>query len=381
MSGRKGVVGCLLPLSGPFAIYGEEVLNGIQLGMEMFGEPGLSPVVELVIRDTEGEPEKALAGLIDMVHDEQVMAIIGPLSSRTASPVAKKAQGLGVPIITLTQKEGVTDEGEMVFRNFLTPSREVKRLVDMTIYEMGIKRFAILYPDNSYGVVFMNLFWDRLDEMGGVVTAVESYKPDQTDFASQINKMIGLYYPRPESLVQKLREMRHPEEEECRIFSEKPEPIIDFDAVFIPDNFDRVAMIAPQLVYYDVIYVLLMGTSLWQSPQLIEMAGDYVQGAVISSGFFERSGEPGVGAFSRDYKANFDSDPGLLAGTGYDTIRLLKKVMAGEDIRTRKDIQRALLVCQDFPGVTGRISFDSRGEVVKEPFLLTISRRHMTLFR
>jgi ABC-type branched-subunit amino acid transport system substrate-binding protein len=251
----------------------------------------------------------------------------------------------------------------------------------MTIYEMGIKRFAILYPDNSYGVVFMNLFWDRLDEMGGVVTAVESYKPDQTDFASQINKMIGLYYPRPESLIQKLREMRHPEEEECRIFSGKPEPIIDFDAVFIPDNFDRVAMIAPQLAYHDVIYVLLMGTSLWQSPHLIEMAEDYVQGAVFPSGFFERSGEPGVGAFFRDYKANFDSDPGLLAGTGYDTIRLLKKVMAGEDIRTRKDIQRALLVCQDFPGVTGRISFDSRGEVVKELFLLTISRRHMTLFR
>ncbi|MBW1797213.1 MAG: penicillin-binding protein activator, partial [Deltaproteobacteria bacterium] len=343
LSVRPRVVGCLLPLTGPFGIYGEEVLNGIQLGTGMYGEPGEGPDLELVIKDTEGKPEFALAGLEDLVHNEKVMAIIGPLSSRTAVAVAEKAQGLGVPIITLTQREGITETGDMVFRNFLTPSKEVKRLLAPEIFQMGIKRFAILCPDNSYGRFFMNLFWDRLEEMGGTVTAVESYSPDTTDFADQIKKMTGLYYPRSYSLVRKLIEMRTPEEEESRVFPEEPEPIIEFDAIFIPDNFQRVAMIAPQLVYHDVLDVLLMATSLWQSPDLIETAGDYVQGAIFPSGFFESSGESCVSAFSEDYLMDFDAMRGILAATGYDTIRLLKHMMAEKGVRTRGALKDALL--------------------------------------
>ncbi|MBC8458193.1 MAG: penicillin-binding protein activator, partial [Deltaproteobacteria bacterium] len=226
MAVRPNVVGCLLPLSGPFAIYGEEILNGIQLGMATFGEKGQDSDLELVIKDTKGTPEDTLAGLENLVINEKVMAIIGPLLSSTAISAAKKAQRLGVPIITLTQKEGIMEEGDMVFRNFLTPSQEVKRLLNTAIVEMGIKRFGVLYPDNSYGRFFMNLFRDKLEEMGAKVTAIESYNPDDTDFANPIKKMIGLYYPRPASLVQKLIEMRSIEEEENEIFPEEPEPII-----------------------------------------------------------------------------------------------------------------------------------------------------------
>jgi len=237
LSVKKGVLGCLLPLSGPFAIYGQEVLNGIELGMGLFNETGDAPDLELVIKDTKGDPELALTGLEDLANSEKVIAVIGPLSSRAATASAKKAQTLGVPMITFTQKEGITEEGAMVFRNFLTPSREVDKLLDVAIRHMGLKRFAILYPDNSYGQFFLNTFWDRIEEMGGMVTAVEPYKADETDFAEQIKKMTGLYYPRPESLTQELLAMRTPEEEESIIFPEEPQPIIDFDMVFIPDNF------------------------------------------------------------------------------------------------------------------------------------------------
>jgi len=377
MSVKRGVIGCLLPLTGPFAIYGEEVLDGIQLGMGIGSEAWEGPIKELVIKDTKGKPEETLAGVEELVKEEKVMAIIGPLSSRSAVAAAKRAQALGVPMIVLTQKEGVVEEGDMVFRNFLTPSKEVKGLLDIAIGEMGIKRFAILYPDNNYGRYLTDLFLDGLDAMGGRVTAVESYDPGDTDFADQIKKIMGLYYPRPESLVKRLEEERTPEAEESELYPEEPEPIVDFDAVFIPDNFQRVAMIAPQLVYHDVLDVILMGTSLWQSPQLLELAGDYVQGAIFPSGFVGDSPEPGTRAFAEGYRVNFDSDPGLLAATGYDTIRLLLKVMSEEDIRTRKDLQEALLKRADFEGVTGQISFDPQGEVLKKPLLLTISGNRM----
>ena len=381
LSVRKDAVGCLLPLSGPFAIYGQEILNGIELGMGIFNDTVEGPDLELVIKDTKGEPELALAGLEDLINNEKVIAVIGPLSSRVALSSANKAQAVATPMITLTQKRGITEVGDMVFRNFLTPSREVNRLLDAAVYQMGLKRFAILYPDNSYGRVFRDLFWDRLAAMGGMVTAVESYKPDDTDFAAQIKKMTGLFYPRPESLTQKLLVMRTPEEEESIIFSEEPEPIIDFDIVFVPDSFQKVAMIAPQLVYHDVMDVQLVGTSAWQAPQLIEMAGDYVQGAIFPSGYFKDLEDPMVGAFVEEYIANFDATPGILAATGYDMIKFLSEVVADEALRTRRDMQDALYNYYYFNGVTGDISFDSQGEVEKEPFLLTVSDKKFTVLR
>ena len=348
--------------------------------MGMFNETGDAPDLELVIMDTKSDPELALTGLEELANNEKVIAVIGPLSSRAATASAKKAQTLGVPMITFTQKEGITEEGTMVFRNFLTPSREVDKLLDVAIRHMGLKRFAILYPDNSYGQFFLNIFWDRLEAMGGMVTAVETYKADETDFAEQIKRMTGLHYTRPKSLTQKLLAMRTPEEEESIVFPEKPQPIIDFDMVFIPDNFQRVAMIAPQLAYYDVLDVLLAGTSAWQSPHLIETAGDYVQGAIFSSGYFEGLGDAGVNSFVEEYKANFDAAPGILAATGYDTIKYLMEVIADEDVRTRRTLQEALLYYY-FDGVTGSISFDSHGEVEKESLLLTISGDHFSVFR
>jgi len=147
-------------------------------------------------------------------------------------------------------------------------------------------------------------------------------------FADQIKKMVGLYYPRPASLLQKLEDMKTPEDEEESIYPEEPQPIIDFDAIFIPDSFQRVAMIAPQLAFHDVLGVQLLGTSAWQSPKLVEMAKDYIQGALFCSGFVGDSEEPGVRVFVEEYRENFDADPGMLAAYGYDTIRLLKKVLS-----------------------------------------------------
>ncbi|MGD8986465.1 MAG: ABC transporter substrate-binding protein, partial [Desulfobacteraceae bacterium] len=100
LSVRMGVVGCLLPLSGPFAIYGQEVLNGIQLGMGIWTESEGYQGLELVIKDTGGETENAVLAVEELAKEEKVMAIIGPLVSTPTLAAARKAQELGVPIIT-----------------------------------------------------------------------------------------------------------------------------------------------------------------------------------------------------------------------------------------------------------------------------------------
>jgi branched-chain amino acid transport system substrate-binding protein len=377
LSVKTNAIGCLLPLSGPFAIYGQEVLNGIQLGMGLFGQSEENPALELIIEDTAGQAEQTVSQLEKLTTESKVVAIVGPLVSKPAAAASQKAEELGVPIITLTQREGITAEGNMVFRNFLTPSREMRTLLQRVMYEMGLSRFGILYPDNRYGHFFMNLFWDELESRGGYVTAVESYDPEETDFAAQIKKMVGLYYPRPEPLAQILEALKYPPDElkegEIELDTEEePEPIADFEAVFIPDNHQRVALIAPQFPFYSIFNMTFLGTSLWQSSELIDLAGDYLQGAVFPSGFFEGVDREAVETFVHLYRENFESEPGILAATGYDTIILLKHVLAQNAIATRRDLHKALMNDNGFYGVTGKISFDQEREVEKEPLLLTV---------
>jgi ABC-type branched-subunit amino acid transport system substrate-binding protein len=380
---NPGVIGCLLPLSGPFAVYGEEVLNGIELGADLFTESGDNISFELDIRDTEGDPERTIAELEDLVYSGKVIALIGPLSSKTAFLAGRKAQELGVPIITLTQKEGIEETGEMVFRNFITPSQEVRKLLDISINRLGIQKFAILYPQSSYGSFFMNCFWDIMEEMGGIVTAVESYDSTATDFADPIKKMTGMYYPRSDVLDQDNSKAEGVGSDSMNMESEtdepeEPEPIVDFDAVFIPDNYNTVAMIAPSLVYHDVKDVLLIGTSLWQSQHLVDLAGEYVQGAVFTSGFFGGYDVGPVHDFVQDYKTSFDKNPGVLAAYGFDTIRVLKKVIAEKNVITRSDLQRELSEYRGFVGITGPISFDPQEKTA--PLLLTIAGRRIIPF-
>nr|MBC8458826.1 penicillin-binding protein activator [Deltaproteobacteria bacterium] len=396
LSVKEGVIGCLLPLSGPFAIYGQETLNGIQLGMDIFNQSAGEKRIELIIRDTRGEAEEAVLGVEELANEARVIAIIGPLTSKSAIAAARKAQELEIPIITLTQREGITDEGEMVFRNFLIPSKAIASLLSKAIGEIELRRFAILYPDTPYGRFFMNLFWDGVDEMGGEIRAVESYNPDDTDFAVEIKKMVGLHYPRPESVVQMLKEQKiaeaevnpedsedpeegqgEGEEAEEKDDEEEPEPIVDFDAIFIPDNYEQVALIAPHFPFNSIFNVPFLGTSAWQSPELIKIAGDYVQRAIFPSGFFKESKSDTVREFVEAYKKNFDSEPGILAANGYDTICFLKNLVAKGTIRTRKDFREEIFQYDDYYGVTGTITFDHQGEVEKDPVLLTITGKHL----
>jgi len=377
LSVKTNAIGCLLPLSGPFAIYGQEVLNGIQLGMGLFSEFEENPALELIIKDTAGDARQTVSQLEKLATESRVVAVVGPLASKPAAAASQKAEELNVPIITLTQREGITAEGDMVFRNFLTPSKQMKTLLQRGMAEMGLSRFGILYPDNRYGHYFMNLFWDELESHGGYVTAVESYNPEETDFAAQIKKMVGLYYPRPEPLAQILEVLNYPPDEleggEIEPDpDEEPEPIADFDAVFIPDNHQRVALIAPQFPFYSVFNMTFLGTSLWQSPELIDLAGDYLQGAVFPSGFFDGVDGEAVETFVHRYRENFESEPGILAATGYDTITLLKHILSQNAIASRQDLHKALMTDNGFYGVTGKLSFDQEREVEKEPLLLTV---------
>jgi len=394
---QRYTIGCLLPLSGPYKIYGNKVLKGIELALGQYTDGDGRPTIKIIIKDTESDPQKAVRAVGEL-YEERVAAIIGPLA--TATQAASEAQKRGLPIITLTQKREITDVGDYVFRNFITPGMQVKTLVSYAIKELQLKRFAILYPDENYGKTFMNLFWDEVIALGGQVVGVESYNINHTDFADPIKKLVGLYYDIPEDLKYPGEQVADKEidpnekekndeaddreaigndesetdtaEEEKEQGSEDPKAIVDFDVIFIPDAPNKAGLIIPQLAFYDIEDVYLLGTNLWHSKKLIKMARHYAQNAILADGFYSESTLKVVKNFVESFEKTYGEKPGYIEAVAFDTARILFDMVGRPDIRFRTKLKEELMNLRGFEGVSGMTSFDDRGEAWKKLYLLRI---------
>jgi ABC-type branched-subunit amino acid transport system substrate-binding protein len=356
-------------------------LKAIELALVQFNSQKGNSNVKIIVKDTGADPDQT-AQAVDALYKEKVAAIIGPLIH--VDTAAIQAQARELPIITLTQKDRITEIGDYVFRNFFTPQMQVKSLVSYAARELGLSRFAILYPDERYGSTFMNLLWDEVIAHEGIVVGVESYDPKQTDFAGPIKKLVGLYYEVPEDLKdpidliaeslvfqtdagkeEKEKPNRKDEEEE-------PKAIVDFEAVFIPDSPKKAGLIIPQLAFYDVSDIYLLGTNLWNSNDLIEMAQQYVQAALIPDGFFVESRSEHVRHFIKSFEEAFNDTPGFIEAVSFDTAMILQQLTNLPDVRSRKGLAMALKNLKNFKGVTGRTSFTETGDVDKDLYILRI---------
>ena len=402
-------IGCLLPLSGKYADFGERALNGIELAVSLAGytAEGEAPSVRLIVADTGSSPEKAVQG-VQKLDARRVAIILGPLA--TAESAARAAQDAGIPMIAFTQAGGLPQIGGYVFRNFITPEMQVKRLADYAAGSIDIDRFAVLYPDEPYGRTFMNLFWDALLAHEASVTGLEKYNPEHTDFSASIKKLVGLYYEVPEDIAKEQPEgpvqSREPsffdklwgtedadgDEDEAdpsdetdlsgmfdRLVKkalaeeeEGPDPIVDFRAVFIPDSPEKAGLILPQLAYYDVDNVYCLGTNLWHSRRLIQMAQKHAQTAVFPSGFFAESPAAPVQTFVEAFESVYERKPEFIGAIGYDTARMVIERMRGVKYLGRRYICEQLMQMPPYKGVTGRTWFDGNGDAVKALYLLKV---------
>ncbi len=355
-------IGCILPLSGSYAAYGKRTLKGIQFALTIFNESKQGPQINLIVKDSQTNPEQSIQNIISL-DKEKVAAVIGPIA--TCKSAAHEAQKRKIPLIALTPELDITRAGDFIFRNFLTAQIQIDTIVPYVIEKLGISRFAILYPNEKYGEIFMKLFSEKVKSYGGTIAEVQFYNPKETDFAKQIKKL-GQYHDsnRIENKARSTSKRR-------KLYND-PEPIIDFDAIFIPDTPGKVGLIAPQLRFHSIDNILLLGTNLLHSEKLIRIARDYVKGTIMTVGFNSESDQEHIMNFINGFEKMHGEKPGFIEAIAFDTAMMVFQIVSLPDIKSRSAIKSHLLALRNFSGVTGLTSFLQNGDIQKLAYLMQI---------
>jgi ABC-type branched-subunit amino acid transport system substrate-binding protein len=356
---RDGRVGVLLPLSGKYENFGKKAQRAIELAFQTSTDPRVKNY-ELVPIDSGETPEAQLEALRKLVEDEQVIAIIGPILSKTFDAIQAKVEFYQVPLLSLAAVQG--KPSPHVFYCSVSVKDQISKVVSYAMNQRGYRRFAVLAPGNLAGEEMAHVFWDEVAARKGEIRAFELYDPELTDFRDPVDKTIGLYYTDVRGkelaeLAEKRKELNIKKKTMKTIQYFNLPPMIDFDAVFIADEAKTVGQIIPTFAYRDAKGLPFLGISTWNSNQLLQRAGDLVEGAFFPVAYNTKAPSNETRRFTEIYKNTWNANPGELDAIAFDAAAL---VIAGlsESPSSRSDFMKTLERMSGIPGATGTIAVE-----------------------
>lgn len=187
------VIGGLAPLTGDAAQYGIAVNNGVKLAVEEINAAGgvLGKQVELIMYDDQHDPTAATTAYDRLVNEDNIVALVGAVTTAPTIAVAQKAAADGIPMITPTGTgAAITEIGPNIFRACFTDPFQGELMAHYALKELEAKTVAILYETGSdYSKGVAEAFEATAKELGLTITAKEAYQTGTTDFKAQLTKI------------------------------------------------------------------------------------------------------------------------------------------------------------------------------------------------
>jgi ABC-type branched-subunit amino acid transport system substrate-binding protein len=362
-------VGVLVPQTGPASFFGDRVLKGIQLAVLSYNIQNPENRVELVVKDTEGSPDRTVAGLNELAT-KNVVAVIGPLLSREVEALAPSLAKVQLPVFTPTAPgAGLIELSPWLFRNALTNATQAAAAAEYGL-KQKLRKFVIFAPEDPYGRDLARVFTRDLARKAEILATI-MYPPETNDFGPFIRKLIEI----------DLRSQKIPipddDKERKKLFQMY---IPTFDALYLPGYAEKVGLLLPQLAFYNITGKAIIGSNNWHTPDLIERAGRHAEGAVIVDGFYPENPEPAVKAVVDAYRSAYQEEPDILSAQAYDAASMVLALLK-EKKDTPTTIRDGLLNLRDFPGISGSTSFMGSGESQKKLFFIMIEDGKFTLVK
>jgi branched-chain amino acid transport system substrate-binding protein len=333
-------IGNINPVTGEAATFGASSKNGAILAAEEWNARGglLGKKIKLVFSDDKGDPTEGATAFTKAIQQDKVVAVLGGITSRVALAGAPICQEAKIPLLTPTAtNEKVTEAGDYVFRSCFIDSFQGGVAAKFARGELKLSRAAVIYDVGSdYSKGLAENFKAAFEAAGGSVSDMEAHPSGASDFKAQLTKIV----------------------------QGKP------DAIYIPDFYNDVALIAKQARELGFKGAFI-GCDGWDSPELVKIAGDAIEGGVFTNHYAKDDTRPMVQEFVKKYEAKFNVEPDALSVLAYDGANILFDAIRRAG-KTDGAAIRDALAATKIDTVTGSISYDSKRNPIKSVVMVEI---------
>ena len=305
--------------------------------------------VELIIEDNESKAESAVQANTKMITVDEVLVIVGPQASKQAVPAGGTANRFRTPMISpWSTNPETTKNRPYVFRAAFLDSVQGPVVANFVTEEFKFTKAAVLYDVASdYPKDLAEYFkkaWEALHGPGSVV-AFESFTTKDTDFSSQLTKIIRS----------------------------------GAQVLFTPQYYNEVALIvrqAHQLGWKKPI----VGSDSWGYAETVKLCGKDCYGLFFSSHYAAAGATGATKAFIDRYRARFGYVPDDVAALTWDSMLIVQKAIQDSGgltgtIKTDRDrVRNAMARIKKFKGITGEMSFTEEGDPIKCAVIVRISK-------
>ncbi len=360
MAAQTIKIGFNIPMTGDIPEVGEGSKNAAEMYLaDINGAGGLEVggkkyMLEFVYMDNESKADSAVNAALKLIEQEEVVAIIGPNSSKQAVPGGGTANENRVPMISpWSTNPATTFDRPWVFRAAFLDPFQGPVIADFAAKKFKAKTAAVLFDvENDYSVGLAEVFKSSWESKGlGAVVAYESNGTKDQDYSAQLTTIIAA----------------------------KP------DFIFIPENYNQVALIIPQA--RDLGYKgPFMGSDSWGTPDLVKLCGEQCNGQYFSTHYAAAGAKGATKVFIDRYMKKYGAEPADYAALTWDSIGLMLEGIknAGKvdsnPRKMRKAIRDGLAAIKSFEGVTGSSKFNDQGDPIKCAVVVKISDQGTFVF-
>ncbi|MEA4855760.1 MAG: ABC transporter substrate-binding protein [Solidesulfovibrio sp.] len=334
------------PYTGSAAGYGENVKAGVTAKIDEINAAGgvNGKKIELVYLDEQCEPREAATVSTSIANDEAIVGIVGHLCSSAHLAALPTYVREGVPSITPTATsvaisgKNKDEQGKVwSFRNVYRDDFQGIFLADYVDKALGLKKIAVFYENNDYGIGLKDAFAKEAKKLGLTIVGEEAYKKGDQDFTPQLTKLkaaapqalfIAGYYP---------------------------------EGALIADQAKKIGLSVPKF-----------GADGFDNADYIKLGGAATDDTYLTAPFLAEIAGPDAKKFIDAFKAKYNREVDWMSANAYDAAGMLVEAIAkaGPDrAKIREYLAGINSPEKGYKGVTGVNYFDAGGDCQKPAFV------------
>jgi urea transport system substrate-binding protein len=182
-------IGAVLPFSGGVELYGRQARQGLDLAAKEINSGGgiLGRPVEIIYEDDKTDPEIAVKATRKLIESDNVLAVVGPITSRNLNAIKPEIERAKTPLLYATNYEGGACS-RYIFAFSTVPNQELAQLLPYMNKTFG-NTYYLLGANHAWPQKMFQAAEPMITALGGRVVGKEFTTGKETDFAPLIGRI------------------------------------------------------------------------------------------------------------------------------------------------------------------------------------------------